>query len=323
MKKRFLLFLMIAVSFSSFAFTGFAAEDSTWEIRTDKESYEAGEYIKVDIWNTQELANDFQVGMIHFTFHSDLIEYAVRDDAFKAAFPGTSVSTVRIVGIAGGANDAEGDFAVGLAAGDPVIVGANQPVYTLFLKAKEDVVGTHLLRFQWVMSGEDRPSYAAFWDAENVSHNYSMAFVDKTVTLTGGAGEEPMILNPTNPFAPAVNPSLSNPFSILAGREEKEITGPYGVVFSKVLPKNSTIMETSGFLFSENSLSEEEFKFEYLITENILDCPAENFTSKNEFGVLFHGAGIQPGKTYYVRAYVKYQDSSILYAPATSFTVAE
>jgi hypothetical protein len=320
MKKLLSVALIATMLISCFAFTTFAETtyDSTWTIKTDKDSYKAGDYLVLTVMNSTELANKLYPFCIHITFDKNMVEYVTDFDELYDAIeaepnflPGEPAYGT---GAEGGVITKDGEFSDAVAC-TGANVRANRKVYTLYFKVKEDIKGTNDLNFRWVLKDTDIPSYAGYqFDGSTVKYEYNIKFVDKTVTVVGdNLAADNTALPEAKAFA-AANDFEDGKVDI--NGTEKTINTAYAAAFGTVVPRNGASRVKAGFLLSTESTG--------LTVDNtaIKNFEAANFASNNVFGGLFYGPGLEAGKTYYVMPYVTYSDNVTLYAPsAVSFTM--
>ncbi len=320
MKKLLSVALIATMLISCFAFTTYAETtyDSTWTITTDKDSYNAGDYMAVTFVNSTRLTNKLYAGTIHITFDENILEYASEDDDnFWNAFPNAlkAPAQLNLIGATDGVSLAtDGEFLTNMGSTGVQLTAGNN-FYILYFKVKSDIKGTNDLNFRWVLKDSDAGSYAGYQLAGSLErYYYNIEFVDKTVTVVGAD------LTTDNTALPEAKAFASaNDFEngkVDINGTEKNISTAYAAAFGTVVPRNGAKRVKAGFLLSTLSTG--------LTVDNeaIKNFEAANFASDNIFGGLFYGPGLEAGATYYVMPYVTYSDNVTLYAPsAVSFTM--
>lgn len=326
MKKILSVLLVTMMVLSCFSVVSFAEEsyDNVWTMYTDKESYNAGDYLVLTIKNGVEISQ-FNGASIHFTFDENVLEYVTDYDEVYDEFeeePETLPGVTSYGTSSGGELTTDGEFmdTVG-AAGSKI--RANRVVYTVYFKVKQNIKGTNELNFRWVLKSTNTPSWVVTTtqtETGDVETYFNVKFVDAKVTVVGEdiPTEEITEFLPyedTNVFA-AKNEFENNTVEI--NGVKKNIGSRYAVACSKVPARNAAKVEAGFIISNENA----KLTLETAREKNIYK--AANFAFDNIFTGLFYGPGLEAGKTYFVIPYVTYSDGVTIYASeAKSFTMPE
>ena len=321
MKKLLSVALISIMVLSFFSFVTYADEtyDSTWSIVTDKDSYNAGDYMLLTVHNSTELANRFATATIHITFDENTLEYVTDVDLIYDEFeievdyaPG---QTQFGEGGEGGYLATDGEF-IDVFSANSVRMRADRDVYYLFFKVKDDIKGINELNFRWVLNENDKPSQVGYvLDGDKTEYYYNIDFVNATVKIVGSTlDSEPEVLPMSYAYA-----SENDLGETEINGTPVNITTNYAAAFGKVAARKADAVKLkAGFLLSKITDN-------MVITNSSLkDFEAVNFSSENIFGGLFYGPGLEAGTTYYVMPYVTYSDGVTLYASeAASFTMPQ